>query len=354
LFSIPVAQDYEPEATRRFADYFVFMETGAPRRDLTEFFEVGFNAMERGFRMRLFDLAAVRYVVAASRVDNTAQVLTPPLHPLKVSGDGQLTVFENQQALPRAFYVPSVEVAPDASPLPYRLAYGLHDLRRIALVEHLPSSGFTAASDARSGGEAEIVVDEPEHVVVRVSTPARGFPHLADQYLPGWRATVNGAPAPILRANYAFRAVEVPAGTSTVEFRYRPVSVLIGAAITAITLPEDAPSPDPSVPRRQLLLLVAVGFDLPRLAAGMGRGLDPGAWRCSTSRARSLARKSVRCTGACRWRSESSRSSVRSGRNTGSRNSCTSWSHSPDSCSVVSVGWSPKETTTQGRTAHTG
>ena len=69
-----------------------------------------------------------------------------------------------------------------------------------------------------------------------MSAPARGFLYLADQYFPGWRATVNGAPAPILRANYAFRAVEVPAGTSTVEFRYRPVSVLIGAAITAITL----------------------------------------------------------------------------------------------------------------------
>jgi hypothetical protein len=86
------------------------------------------------------------------------------------------------------------------------------------------------------GGEAEIIADEPEHVVVRVSAPARGFLYLADQYFPGRRATVNGAPVPILRANYVFRAVEVPAGTSTVEFRYRPVSVLAGVAITAITL----------------------------------------------------------------------------------------------------------------------
>ena len=236
LFSIPVAEDYEPQAISLFADYFVFMETGAPRRDLSEFYFVGFDAMEPGFSRRLLDLAAVRYVVAASRVDNTAQVLSPPLHPVTVPGDGQLTVYENPQALPRAFYVPSVEVVPDASALLQRLAYGRDDLRRVALVEQPPSSGFTAASDARPGGEAEIIVDEPEHVVVRVSAPARGFLHLADQYFPGWRATVNGAPAPILRANYAFRAVEVPAGTSTVEFRYRPVSVLIGAAITAITL----------------------------------------------------------------------------------------------------------------------
>jgi len=46
------------------------------------------------------------------------------------------------------------------------------------------------------------------------------------------KATVDGIPTPILRANYAFRAVRVPAGISVVEFRYRPRSVWLGAAIT--------------------------------------------------------------------------------------------------------------------------
>jgi uncharacterized membrane protein YfhO len=45
---------------------------------------------------------------------------------------------------------------------------------------------------------------------------------------------VNGASTPIMRGNYAFRIIEVPAGKSTVEMRYRPVSVAIGAAITAV------------------------------------------------------------------------------------------------------------------------
>jgi hypothetical protein len=39
-----------------------------------------------------------------------------------------------------------------------------------------------------------------------------------------------------MRANYLFRAVEVPAGESTVEFRYAPASVRIGAAITGAVL----------------------------------------------------------------------------------------------------------------------
>jgi uncharacterized membrane protein YfhO len=35
-------------------------------------------------------------------------------------------------------------------------------------------------------------------------------------------ATVDGAPAQILRADYALRAVRVPQGTHRIEFRYRP------------------------------------------------------------------------------------------------------------------------------------
>jgi uncharacterized membrane protein YfhO len=80
------------------------------------------------------------------------------------------------------------------------------------------------------------VVDEPERVVLEVEAPARGFLFLADQYFPGWSATVNGNPAPILRANHAFRLVEVPPGPVRVEFRYGSRRIWIGAAISGVTL----------------------------------------------------------------------------------------------------------------------
>ena len=55
--------------------------------------------------------------------------------------------------------------------------------------------------------------------------PAPGYLLLLDTYFPGWSATVNGEPAPILRADYNFRAVSLPAGRSTVCFSYRPESL---------------------------------------------------------------------------------------------------------------------------------
>jgi uncharacterized membrane protein YfhO len=80
------------------------------------------------------------------------------------------------------------------------------------------------------------VRDDPEHIALEIEAPARGFLVLADQHAPGWRATVNEAPVEIQRANYTFRLLELPAGASRVDFRYRPRSVLIGAAISAATL----------------------------------------------------------------------------------------------------------------------
>jgi hypothetical protein len=85
-------------------------------------------------------------------------------------------------------------------------------------------------------GSAQIQSDAPEHVVVRVETNQPGWLVLNDTYYPGWRATVDGQPAEILRANALARAVAIPAGAHQVEFVYDPLSVKIGAAISLVTL----------------------------------------------------------------------------------------------------------------------
>ncbi|MBN2310232.1 MAG: YfhO family protein [Candidatus Hydrogenedentes bacterium] len=56
-----------------------------------------------------------------------------------------------------------------------------------------------------------------------------------DALYPGWQATVDGRPAPMLRANDAFKAVELPAGTHRVVFAYRPRGGGLALAIAALT-----------------------------------------------------------------------------------------------------------------------
>jgi hypothetical protein len=59
--------------------------------------------------------------------------------------------------------------------------------------------------------------------VVEVQARREAFLLLNDVWHRWWRVTVNGRPAPMLRANVLFRAVPVPAGRHTVRFGFHPV-----------------------------------------------------------------------------------------------------------------------------------
>jgi len=78
--------------------------------------------------------------------------------------------------------------------------------------------------------------DAPNRVTIRAALDAPGYLVLSDTWYPGWRATVNGEPADILRANYAFRAVWLEAGERVVEMTYHPASALAGGAVSLAAL----------------------------------------------------------------------------------------------------------------------
>ena len=73
-------------------------------------------------------------------------------------------------------------------------------------------------------------------VEIATRTEGRRLLVLADVDYPGWVARVDGRPVEILRANFAFRAVPVPAGAHRVTFRYEPASFLVGSIVSIVTL----------------------------------------------------------------------------------------------------------------------
>lgn len=64
------------------------------------------------------------------------------------------------------------------------------------------------------------------HIRFTVTTEGPALARIADKYDPGWRATLNDAPVPVLRCDYMFQAVWLPGpGTWTVDITYRPRSL---------------------------------------------------------------------------------------------------------------------------------
>jgi hypothetical protein len=144
----------------------------------------------------------------------------PPVHVLQVPG-----------ARPRSYVVGHVVPAAGEDAL-RSLLDPVFDLRTtVALDSEAPE---TSADDLT--GTSWIATHRPDRVELSVQTSAAGFLVLLDGYDPGWEATVDGRPSLVLRANYGFRAVAVPAGEHIVQMRYRPAAVSVGVLVSILGL----------------------------------------------------------------------------------------------------------------------
>lgn len=87
---------------------------------------------------------------------------------------------------------------------------------------------------------AAFALDRPDRIGITVPAVSNaGLLVLADTAFPGWSATLDGRPAPVLRADAVYRAVYVPASSDAphrVEFRYRPEPFVLGLYMTGLTL----------------------------------------------------------------------------------------------------------------------
>jgi hypothetical protein len=231
LFGVRSISDYEPQTSRRLAQLQVMWLLGTPMQTINQFL---FPLTRTPRNRPILNLLATRYFLVDQKNGETLKLLGGP-PPVPLAEHNGLSLYENTEALRRAYFVPRLQVLRDSEEQVRLLSSAAHDPRRVALVEEWPADGFIGTEGAGTG-VVDISEDLSERLRLRVSAPQEGFVVLTDQDYPGWQATVNGQTIPILRANVAFRAMRVPAGESTIELRYRPRSVYLGAVITIATL----------------------------------------------------------------------------------------------------------------------
>jgi hypothetical protein len=149
----------------------------------------------------------------------------------------EMFIYRFKEGQDRALLVFDEQVEPDRAAVLARVSAQGFDPRRVLLLEDQPAPAKMADSDGptgtEAGGSVRILSYEPDDIKMDASLPRPGYLLLLDTYFPGWSATVNGQPAPILRADYNFRAVSLPARRSTVCFSYRPESLRIGLYLCA-------------------------------------------------------------------------------------------------------------------------
>lgn len=116
-------------------------------------------------------------------------------------------------------------------------------LRLVGSSEFWPSETVLLPEAARTAVRATRVADakarltrlEHSRLEIVTESPAATLLVVAQSYYHRWQALVDGQPAPLLRANHAFQAVEVPAGLHKVEFVYRDPLFRLGVIVSVIT-----------------------------------------------------------------------------------------------------------------------
>lgn len=140
-----------------------------------------------------------------------------------------IPVFEQVDALPRAFLVYKVIGAMGAAESLRLISQPEVNLREKAVVQVKPN---TECAVAPGEGSVTISAYTPNEVRLQVTSSATGWLVLADLDYPGWVAQVNGRSAPIQPTNYGLRGVCIPAGSYEVVFAFRPFVLTVGAALS--------------------------------------------------------------------------------------------------------------------------
>lgn len=143
-------------------------------------------------------------------------------------------VYLNQNSLPRAYFVNSVEKA-SAIEILNKVNNNQFDPKEVAFIENANLQVDRPDSTAF----VNIEKYDDENIYLKVNASGNNFLFLGDTYMSGeadykilkistgWKAYIDGNETQIYRTNHDFRGIVVPAGEHKIHFEYLPESFVI-------------------------------------------------------------------------------------------------------------------------------
>ena len=192
--------------------------------------------------VHLWDLLAVRFALTPSGVANADSVpgFKRILDSVPTASGTRANLFERIDPPPYARVVPGAFKATDSGVVIPTLLDPRIDYSRVVLftpdqpVTPVPIREMPPPSPAR----ASVTAWEPGRMTIALdpAPPQPGYLLVSENWYPDWRATVDGTPAQVLRGDYTFITVPVPAGAKQVALTFRSPAYAIGKAISLASL----------------------------------------------------------------------------------------------------------------------
>ena len=192
-----------------------------------------FTPLLPSYDSMLENLFGVRFIAVSVPVEQVDKSLKPGDLPL-IAHTKDAYVYENPRALPRVMLATDWRKA-DFEEMIRDGGWPEVDPQHTVLLEAAPP-GFTPNA---AGGTARIASYHNADIVIDVDAPAGGILVLNDIWHPWWRATVDGKPSDILKANVLFRAVVVAPGKHVVRFEFHPFTGALAELKEKFTGPQN-------------------------------------------------------------------------------------------------------------------
>ena len=142
----------------------------------------------------------------------------------------------NPQAFGNAWFAAEVKIVENADA--EIAALDAIDPLQTAVVDKRFADDLKGITSLQPDSTASIVLNNyrPNHLIYTSKTNSEQLAVFSEiYYQPGWKATIDGQPAPHFRANWTFRAMLIPAGEHRIEFEFHPDAYVKAAYISSFS-----------------------------------------------------------------------------------------------------------------------
>jgi len=162
------------------------------------------------------------------------EMRSPILELASTTSDG-VHIYRNKGCLPRARIVRDFEVITNPDSVLERLLQPEFDYGNTIIIDRKPQIAMTAPIDSSLDGTVEFLESAPDRIMLKADLQSPGLVALQDTWYPYWKAYEGETGIPILRCDYTFMAVELPAGIHEVEFRVENPKYIMGKTVSIIS-----------------------------------------------------------------------------------------------------------------------
>ncbi len=191
---------------------------------------------------QILDLFAVNYlIVPASSAPESLPGFRRTLTNVATSSGTTATLFEREQPIPYARFIPSAAVPASASQIASTVVDPQFAIDRVVLLESAPGivpGAIPTPLPPPSNVAVKFAEWRPGDMRVQLGSPAphAGYLLVSENWDAEWRANVDGKEAPVMRGDGTLIAVSLPAGAREVALRYEGRAYARGRLITIVSL----------------------------------------------------------------------------------------------------------------------